>query len=83
MATTFEAGVRKGSNGAGIGDVKSYLRRYGYLASAAAAERFGIRSFPGPVGLSPAEEDSSSSEFDDLTVTALKNFQKFNHLPET
>ena len=83
MATVFAPGLRRGSNGAGIGDVKSYLRRYGYLASAAAAERFGIRSFPGPVGLSPVGDDSGSADFDDLTAAALRNFQKFNRLPET
>jgi hypothetical protein len=47
MATVFEAGLRRGSTGAGVSDVKAYLRRYGYLASAEAAERFGIRSFRG------------------------------------
>jgi len=83
MATVFEAGLRRGATGVGVSDVKAYLRRYGYLASAEAAERFGIRSFPGPVGLSPLGEDTSSAEFDDLTVTALRNFQRFNRLPET
>jgi hypothetical protein len=83
MATVFEAGLKRGSTGAGVSDVKAYLRRYGYLASAEAAERFGIRSFPGPVGLAPVGDDTRSADFDDVTVAALRNFQRFNRLPET
>jgi len=83
MANEIKAGLKKGAKGASASELQSYLRKYGYVATQAAAEAFGIRSFPGAAGLLPVEGDVKSGEFDDATETALRNFQRFNRLPET
>ena len=52
MAVEIKAGPRNGSRGGDTTDLQGYLRKYGYLGAAAAAERFGMRSFPGAKGQS-------------------------------
>jgi peptidoglycan hydrolase-like protein with peptidoglycan-binding domain len=59
------------------------LRKYGYLGATEAAEKYGTRSFPPVEGIAPAEAEATAGKFDETTETALRNFQKFNHLPET
>lgn len=79
----FKAGLKKGSSGASASTLQSYLRTYGYLDGAAAAEKFGVRGVPSPAGLPPIDAAAVDGSFDDATESALRNFQRFNRLPET
>src|SRR5262245_7312645 len=83
MAVEIKAGPRNGSKGVDTTELQAYLRKYGYLGAAAAAEPFGMRSFPGAKGLAPVIEDVHPGDFDDATEAALRNFQRFNQLRET
>ena len=81
------AGLKKGSAGSNVGDLQAYLKRFGYLDSGEAALKFGMRS-SGAADATPMISEAAviaakASEFDEVTETALRRFQRFNRLPET
>ena len=79
----IKAGLKKDSKGAQVKNLQSYLRKYGYLNAVQAAETFGMRGFPAAGGLLVVEDTAKADEFDNVTETALRNFQRFTGLPET
>jgi hypothetical protein len=72
----MEAGLRQGSEGAGVEDLQQYLRRFGYLQleDAGAFEAVRVAS----PGLDPIP-----GRFDEATVEALRGYQTLSGLPPT
>ena len=71
-----EVGLARGSEGAGVEELQQYLSRFGYLRLEDAGEFNAVR------GASPVPE-AATRQFDEVTVEALRSYQRFYGLPTT
>jgi Matrixin/Putative peptidoglycan binding domain len=71
-----EVGLSRGAKGKGVGEVQSYLAKFGYLQADDTGQYEAARQLD-------KEEKAEPDTFDDATEHALRAFQRFHELPET
>jgi predicted Zn-dependent protease len=70
-------GLSRRDSGAAVTELQAFLRRFGYLSDPAASDPFTVAR------AAAAPPTASDGTFDDATVTAVCNYQRFHGLPVT
>jgi peptidoglycan hydrolase-like protein with peptidoglycan-binding domain len=71
-----EVGLRAGAEGSGVEELQRYLRRFGYLP----IEDAGVFE---PIRVTVPTADPIPGKFDNVTIDALRAYQRFHGLPPT